>query len=270
MLNNETESNPNPSSPSLEASQKTPAANDRKIKLLIALLCTGLSACAAVPFFFMGHSEAGGITRKLRMPITHDMFLHYDQMRSFYSGLEAGEIFPRWRKTRTADWRATTGYYPPGIYYLTSAFYALTRDWLRALLCAHLAMMVGAAAALYLYARQVMGRGASIAATAAYIFLPYHLLDQYQRGAMAELLGFVWMPLMLLFGERLLEKRLQVRSRSTLLNIAGLAASYGAFLSNPPTAYQFTLGFGVYVLVLTVIRREWKGLVGVGVAMALG
>jgi hypothetical protein len=40
--------------------------------------------------------------------------------------------------------------------------------------------------------------------------------------------------------------------------------------SHPPTAYQFTLGFGVYVLVLSVIRKEWKGLMAVGGAMALG
>lgn len=52
---------------------------------------------------------------------------------------------------------------------------------------------------------------------------------------------------------------------------AGLAASYGAFLwSHPPTAYQFTLGFGVYVLVLSLMRREWKGLLAVGASLALG
>ncbi len=258
--------------PSPEARQEVRAPNERQTKLLIGLLCIGLSAFAVVPFFFMGRSETSGGWLELRMPTTHDMFLHYDQMKSFYNGLAAGEIYPRWEEETNRGFGApTTSYYPPGVYYLTSAFYAVTQDWLRALLDLHLAMMIAAAAALYIYARQVMGRAAAIAAMAAYIFLPYHLLDQYQRGAMAELLVFVWMPLMLLFGERLMKAPSQVRQVSALFNFAGLAASYGAFLwSHPPTAYQFTLGFGVYVLVLAVRRREWHGLVAVGVALALG
>jgi 6-pyruvoyl-tetrahydropterin synthase-like protein len=261
-----------PTRPSAEASQKAQTANERKAKLLIILSCVALSALAVVPFFFMGQSEKPGGALELRMPTTHDMFLHYDQMRSFYNGLSAGEIYPRWEEDTNRGFGApTTSYYPPGVYYLTSFFYAVTGDWLRALLDAHLVMMIAAAAALYIYARQVMGRGAAMAAVSAYIFLPYHMLDQYQRGAMAELLVFVWMPLLLLFGERLMQAPQQARWRSTLLNIVGLAASYGAFLwSHPPTAYQFTLGFGVYVLVLAVRRKEWKGLVAVGGAMALG
>ncbi|HLF84598.1 MAG TPA: hypothetical protein VI837_10525 [Blastocatellia bacterium] len=265
-------SQPKPTMASTEASQKLQAANERKTKLLIALLCIGLSAFAVVPFFFMGRSATAGGALELRMPTTHDMFLHYDQMRSFYNGLAAGEIYPRLEEDTNRGFGApTTSYYPPGVYYLTSAFYAVTRDWLRTLVDAHLVMMIAAAAALYFYARQVMGREAAMAAMAAYIFLPYHMLDQYQRGAMAELLVFVWMPLMLLFGERLMKTSFQARQRSMLFSIVGLAASYGAFLwSHPPTAYQFTLGFGVYMLVLGVMRREWKGLVVLGMAMVLG
>lgn len=243
----------------------------------MALLCMALSAVAVVPFFFMGQSEAGGSAFELRMPTTHDMFLHYDQMRSFYSGLAAGKVYPRWEEDTNRGFGAPTmSYYPPGIYYLTSAFYKITQDWLRALLDTHLLMMIASAAALYIYARRVINRLAAAAAMAAYIFLPYHLVDQYQRAAMAEMLVFVWMPLMLLFAERLMKAPLPMdattpKRSSTLLNIAGLAGSYGGFLwSHPPTAYQFTLGFGVYVLTLSVMRREWKGLVAVGAAMLLG
>src|SRR6185369_13727515 len=101
-----------------------------------------------------------------------------------------------------------------------------------------------------------------------------HLLDQYQRGAMAEMLGFIWMPLMLGAGERLMG---EWRGRSGAAGLregegseggeegggeAGggkgegwgkrlrwvmvLGASYGGFIwSHPPTAYQFSLGFVV-------------------------
>jgi hypothetical protein len=50
-----------------------------------------------------------------------------------------------------------------------------------------------------------------------------------------------------------------------------LGLSYGGFIwSHPPTAYQFSLGFVVALVVLAVVRREWRGLVRVGGGMALG
>jgi len=239
----------------------------RRTKLFIAFFGIGLSAVAVVPFFFMGQSK-GGAAFELRMPTTHDMFLHYDQMKSFYNGLAAGEIYPRWEEDTNRGFGApTTSFYPPGIYYLTSGFYGVTRDWLRTLLAAQLLMMIASAAALYFYARRVMGRAAAITAMTAYVVFPYHLTDQYHRGAIAELLGFVWMPLILIFCDRLMkapnadETTRISRRRAAFLDAAGLAICYGAFLwSHPPTAYQFTLGLGVYLLALSFMQREWKGL----------
>lgn len=252
-------------------------SKERRIKLSIAILGIGLSALAVVPFFFMGQSKRGEAC-ELRMPTTHDMFLHYDQMKSFYNGLAAGEIYPRWEEDTNRGFGApTTSFYPPGIYYLTSGFYSVTGDWLRALLGAHLLMMIASAAGLYFYARRVMGRAAAVTAMTAYVILPYHLTDQYHRGAIAELLGFVWMPLILMFCDRLMkapgaEETTRISNRrATFFDAAGLAMSYGAFLwSHPPTAYQFTLGLGAYLLALSVMQRQWKALLVVSVAIALG
>jgi len=249
----------------------------RRTKLFIAFFGIGLSAVAVVPFFFMGQSK-GGAAFELRMPTTHDMFLHYDQMKSFYNGLAAGEIYPRWEEDTNRGFGApTTSFYPPGIYYLTSGFYGVTGDWLRTLLAAQLLMMIASAAALYFYARRVMGRAAAITAMTAYVVFPYHLTDQYHRGAIAELLGFVWMPLILIFCDRLMkapnaDETTRISSRrAAFLDAAGLAICYGAFLwSHPPTAYQFTLGLGVYLLALSFMQREWKGLLVVSAAIALG
>ena len=142
------------------------------------------------------------------MPATHDMRLHYDQMRSFYEGLKSGEAYPRWEEDTNRGFGApTTSYYPPGVYYLTAVFYAGTGDWITALLGSHLLMMVLSAAAIYVYARRVMGRAGAVAAMAAYVAGPYHLIDQYQRGAIAELMGFVYMPVMLMCAEELMERR---------------------------------------------------------------
>src|SRR6185436_10651300 len=261
--------------------------------LVVPVLCLGLSTLAVVPFYFMGKSPNDSNGSRLWMPLTHDMILHFDQMKSFYAGLASGEIYPRWEEDTNRGFGApTTSYYPPGVYYLTSVCYAISGDWISALLIAHLVIMAAAAAAIYLYARQLMSRAAAIAAMVVYIFLPYHIVDQYQRGAIAELLGFVFMPLMLLFGERLLSDErfsdfdrdetigqagasaLVTKRKSSspvLLNTVGLAVTFGAFLwSHPPTAYQFTLAFGLYALLLAWKLKAWKRLLVLMSAMALG
>lgn len=245
------------------------------IKLSLSLICLTLSGFAALPFFFMGRLED---TEKLqlRFPITHDMTLHFEQMKSFYNGLAAGEIYPRWEEDTNRGLGApTTSYYPPAIYYVTSAFYRLSKDWWWAILLTHLLLMTASAAAFFICVRQFASRSVAVIAMTAYLFLPYHLLDQYQRGAMAELLSFIWMPLMILFGEQIFhraEVRLDGKPRpSILLSIAGLAASYGAFLwSHPPTAYQFSLAFGLYLLGATLLRKDWRGLLLSGSGIIIG
>ena len=77
---------------------------------------------------------------------------------------------------------------------------------------------------------------------------------------------------MLLFGERLLKAPSQFnRKHSMLLSIVGLAAATAVSCGRIRRRLTNSrLGFGVYVLVLAVMRREWKGVVAVGGAMALG
>src|SRR5262249_46848524 len=94
-------------------------------KLGVISLFLIVSGIAVVPYFFMGEpDEEQDQTRwSLRMPDTHDIFLHYDQMKSFYTGLRAGEIYPRWEvETNRGFGAPTTCFYPPAIYYVTSLF----------------------------------------------------------------------------------------------------------------------------------------------------
>lgn len=228
------------------------------------------------------------------MPDTHDMVLHYDQMRSFYLGLSAGRFYPRWEEDTNFGFGAPTPcFYPPGIYYLTSAFYWITQDWLHTVITVHLLMMISSGIAIYFYARRWLARSAASVVMALYIIWPYHLLDQYIRGAMAELLSFIWMPLMLLLGELLVGNSLEVKGFSgvtpsvqnatpvfskrrhtmmrALLRMTGLAMCYGAFLwSHPPTAYQFTLAFSLFILLRGLASKDWQGLIRVGASMVIG
>jgi hypothetical protein len=277
------------------------ASKSLATKLGVITLCSVLSAIAVVPYFFMGQpDEEQDQTRwSLRMPDTHDIFLHYDQMRSFYTGLRAGEIYPRWEvETNRGFGAPTTCFYPPAIYYVTSLFYFIARNWVLSLLWTHLAIMVASAAAIYLYARRSLSRSGAAVAMTCYIILPYHLIDQYQRGALAELLGFVWMPLILLFIEQLFAPPVRGSSSAdappeptprspsakgvttpdwrlsvvrATAGVAGLAIVYAAFIwSHPPTAFQFSMVLAIFIPVLALARKRGTGIALAGVAIALG
>jgi hypothetical protein len=263
-------------------SEATNPAPSRKRRGWLFCYAVILSALASLPYFFIANPQPGASRWSLRMPATHDMHAHYNQMRSFYEGLRSGEIYPRWEADSNRGFGAATpSFYPPGVYYLTSACYRVTGDWTRALLLAHCLMMLGSALALYWYARRGLSRWAAVLAMTVYVLGPYHLLDQYQRGALAELLGFVWMPLMLGAGEGLLQASGGGAGGSgggragewgeRLKWVAVLAVSYGLFVwSHPPTAYQYSLGFGMAMVVLAAVKRQWRGLAWVGVGLAVG
>jgi 6-pyruvoyl-tetrahydropterin synthase related domain len=228
------------------------------------------------------------------MPVTNDMILHLEQMKSFHRGLASGELYPRWEEDTNRGFGApTTSYYPPGVYYLTSALYAISGDWMVTLLAAYFLMMAASGVAIYVFARRFLSWGVAAAAMVCYIFLPYHLLDQYHRGALAECLAFVFMPLILLLGEQLLADRDQPNSTTTnptlsesehrelpggnatksrvLVNIGCLSLTLGCFVwCHPPTAYQFMLAFGLFVLLSAFIRKNWRGVPAVTIAITLG
>jgi hypothetical protein len=180
-------------------------------------------------------------------------------MRSFYDGLLGGDIYPRWERDVNRGFGAPTfSFYPPGVYYLTSVFFAFGCEPTIAILGAVLLMALGSALAFYVYASRAMNHRAAIAGMAAYVIWPYHLVDLYQRGAIAEMTAFVWMPLMMYFADRLIEIDESERRRHVDIRMmAGLAAAYSAFLwSHPPTAYQFTVVLTLYTATrCTLLRR---------------
>ncbi|HKX32655.1 MAG TPA: hypothetical protein VJ302_33525 [Blastocatellia bacterium] len=238
-----------------------------KLWIAAALLCLGLTALAVLPFFVLGEAtgaECCGGTA----PMTHDGVMHLNQMQSFWRGLTSGRIYPRWDDATHFGYGAPNPiFYPPGVYYLSSLCYWILGEWEQVLIVLQLVLMAASGLAIYWYARQSMSGGASIVAMAVYIVAPYHLLNQYQRGALAEQLSFIWMPLALLAGERLFAEE----ARNRIPTLVGLTAVMGAFLfSHPPTAYQFILIFGLCAAVIAIRTRRWGWLIMIGIAIVVG
>src|SRR5262245_24093616 len=239
---------------------------NKRLGVLFSLVV--MTAIATLPFFVIGEDQKVGCCGG-EMPVTHDSWMHLNQMRAFHRGLEAGRLYPRWDDETHGGYGAPTlAFYPPGAYYITSFFYFLTRDWSKVWIGFYWLASLASAAAIYRYARRTMSRGSGLIAAAVYVFAPYHLINQYQRGAIAEFLSFIWTPLVLLFAEKLLAESSR---RELLSSFAGLSASFGAFLwSHPPTAYQFLLVFGPCLVVWGIRMKRRRELLIIGCALALG
>jgi hypothetical protein len=266
-----------------------------RTRFAIIGLCLGLSMLATVPFFFMGEPSEGETRWTVRVPETLDLAYHVNEAEQFYEALKSGSAYPIWLAGANKGYGApVTAYYPPGTYYLLSGFYSLVKNWTWAILGAYLIMMIASAAAMYFYARQHISRAGATFAMVAYIVLPFHLYEQYARGTFGELMTYIWMPLLLLFTDRLIRRGIESRRTTAsaetpeilasdnpatperkpagvMLGIAGMALCYGAALwSHVPSIHPFSIALGIYILILGLARRDWKGVLFCGVAVALG
>lgn len=150
---------------------------------LVALL----SACAVAPLtapgFFYG---------------AHDATIGAYFLSQFHKGLADGVLYPRW----AIDW--TFGYgYPvfiviaPLAFYVAELFHLLGASIVGALKIAYALALLGSGFSMYLFARALFGRAAALLAAALYVYAPYHLVDIYVRGDLAEFAAFVFFPAVL-------------------------------------------------------------------------
>jgi hypothetical protein len=174
-------------------------------------------------------------------------------LQMFDASLRDGAWYPRW----AAD--MTFGYgYPlwlilaPLPFFVGEAFHLVGFDFVSAVKIVDGLAVFCSALTMYLFASRVLGRNAGFVAAIAYVYIPYHLVDLYVRAAQAELVSFVFPPLVCLaFYELAMTRRTRY--------IAIAALSYAAFiLSHISMAVIFTPMIGLYILFVMVIgsRRQ--------------
>ncbi len=112
---------------------------------------------------------------------------------------------------------------------------------------------------MYGFVRSWSSRNAALVAGVAYVFIPYHLVDLYVRGALAESVALVFLPLCL-WGFR------AVTHRPSWATITGAALAFaGLMLTSNLVALVFASVLGAYLVMHVLVRlnatqpwRDWS------------
>lgn len=222
----------------------------------IAAFLVFVSLASSLPFFYAAQGN---------LPEAGDLIVHWPRMLMFDEVLRSGVWYPRWLGGMNYGYgAATTIFYAPFVYYSLSAAHALLGDWVRSVEAVVLLAAMASAATLYFYARGFLSPVASAVAAALYLLLPYRLIDLYHRGALAELIAFVWMPLVMLMLDRAVK-------RPCARRIISGAAAYGLLIvTHPPVAYAFSVSLALFVAVWTVKSKSWRPVLSGGFMVLLG
>ncbi len=163
----------------------------------------------------------------------------------FDKAIQDGVWYPRW----APDFAFGYGYpffniYGPLSSYVGEALHLLGFDIVTAVKIVFGLSVLLSGLTMFLFVRRLLGEPAGLVAALVYVYLPYHLFDLYVRAALAESVGFVFIPLVLWgFYETVTRPRLR--------SLLGAALAYAAlmFTSNL-LALMVTPILGLYVAVM--------------------
>lgn len=86
-------------------------------------------------------------------------------------------------------------FYAPFAYYIGGLITLIGFDVLTATKITFAIGILAAGVSMYLFLRNVVGQFPAIAAGVLYVYLPYHAVNIYVRGALAELYAYIFLPL---------------------------------------------------------------------------
>jgi hypothetical protein len=198
---------------------------------------------------------------------SHDGLIHVYRLAALDGAVRSGVLYPRWFPHFAFGYgHPVLNFYGPLSYYWGLPFTLLHADAALALKLVLAMGLVASALGMYLFARLHLDRCPALVAAVVYAYLPYHLVDLYVRGAVAEFLAFVWFPLVLWSFHRLItgaaQPGLQRLALAALL-FAALVATHSL------SAFIFAPLMAVYIVLLLLQERNSRATASVVLASGL-
>ncbi len=141
-------------------------------------------------------------------------------------------------------------FYPPLVYYLGEIYHLLGFNFINSIKLVFATAFLASALTMYYWAKHHFGRLPALVAAIFYTYAPYHAVDAYVRGALAELFAFVWLPLILLAIDKLWIK-------PKFHWFLALTASYAALMLTHNLIFlPFSLILGVYLIAKLFLSKS--------------
>lgn len=192
-------------------------------------------------------------------PMTHDSFwIDWVWADQFTSELAQGNLYPRWLPQSHGGLGSPVFYYyPPLAFYVIGLFGLVGLPTYASIVAAFFAGFVASGFAMHAWLKDTAK--SPLFGTLLYMAAPYHVLDFYSRGAIAEFWAIAFIPLVGLGLRRAIEGRF----------VLGGLAYAGLILSHLPLALLVSLFFiAPYGLYLS--RLEPRRIFRIAVPLLLG
>jgi len=191
-------------------------------------------------------AASGGLLRA-GLPDTHDGLFHFFRMMALDEAVGQGCCFPRWLPQFAFGYgQPVFTFYGAAAYYQALSGHLVGLGAEAALKLSWFMGFATAGAGAYGLARRWMHGSPAALVGAAYVLFPYRLANVYVRGALAEHWGLALLPLLLLVGERALERGTRADWTRLALVWAALVLTHhlSAFLAVPLlAAYLLVCGW---------------------------
>ena len=199
----------------------------------------------------------------------HDAMHHTVWTRNFAEQFWGGDLYPRWLHGMNNGFGSPAFYYyPPMEGYLTALFYPLASvdptGTLRLGLMLFVTLFLSGVTAYRWLSELTSNRRDLLWATLLYMVGPYHVaVDLYFRGAVAEGLTFVILPIIFLALHRITDRTGSDRAAGLLLLVIGLATLLVTHLISILMVLPFIL---IWILLLSSSGDRIRNLIRVGLA----
>ncbi len=206
------------------------------MKLLVLLTLLSLFALGPLlaPGYFWGAHDA-----------RHSVYFLFEFNRAISDGIP----YPRWMP----DFSFGFGYpffniYGPLSFYVGAVFLKMGLDFVTATKMVFGLAILSSGWAMFGFVRGWLNDRAGLVAALVYVYAPYHLLDVYVRGALAETVALVFLPLCLWsFGAAI--------ERPRGAAVIGAAISYaGLMLAHNGVALLFSPVLAIYMVALVLVK----------------
>jgi len=178
------------------------------------------------------------------LPVGHDILFHVFQADQFYRVLESGVILPHWALNYSHGYGSPNFiFYAPLSYYTVAAVHAVGLSLINSIKIFIWLSFFLSGVTMFSALNRISRYPDSLLCAVLYQILPFHLADLYCRGTLAELMAYIWFPLIVMYLHGLFQ------SKGCTLAGIGLTVSYaGLIITHLVSGFIFTWVIAAYVL----------------------